>query len=230
MGLGYLLFIIPFVLMGNFVKRRLLKTFGNHAAIAVSSGMAGAEVARAILDANGMQSVSVGMAKGGPLSDHYDPRTRSVNLSEAVYGQRSLAASAVAAHEVGHAMQHLKGSALFSFRSALFKPAALGSRVWIVLLIASSFLRSPALFIGALALYGLVVLFQLVTLPVELDASRRANNELDKFNLVNDAEEEGARKVLGAAAWTYVAGALASIGQLAMYALPLLLGGRAASS
>ena len=230
MGFGVLLFVIPFLLLGNFVKRRLMKTFAHNASIAVSTGLAGAEVARSILDANGMQNVSVGMAKGGPLSDHYDPRTRSVNLSEAVYAQRSLAASAVAAHEVGHAMQHVKGSALFSFRSALFKPAAIGSRFWIVLLIASSFLQSSALFIGALALYGFVVLFQLVTLPVELDASRRAKNELDKFNLVNNAEEAGASKVLGAAAWTYVAGALASIGQLAMYALPLLLGGRAASS
>jgi uncharacterized protein len=221
----YLLFLLPFLFLGNFVKRRLVKTFRTYGTVASSNGMAGAEVARRLLDQNGMSNVTVGLAKGGPLSDHYDPRTRSVNLSQEVYGSASLAASSVAAHEVGHAMQHAKGWGLFQFRSALAPLVGFASKAWFFVAIASSFLRIPKLFYAAIALYAILVLFQLVTLPVELDASRRARAELQENHLLRPDEDDDSGKVLHAAAWTYVAGTLASIGQLAMYVLPLLLGG-----
>jgi uncharacterized protein len=221
----YLLFLLPFLLLGNFVKRRLVKTFRTYGVIAASNGMAGAQVARKLLDDNGLSNVSVGLARGGPLSDHYDPRTRSVNLSQEVYGSASLAASSVAAHEVGHAMQHAKGWSLFRFRSALAPLVGFASKAWFFVAIAASFLGIAKLFYAAIALYGVLVLFQLVTLPVELDASRRARAELQENRLLRPDEDDDSAKVLGAAAWTYVAGTLASIGQLAMYVLPLLLGG-----
>jgi uncharacterized protein len=221
----YLVFLLPFLFLGNFVKRRLVKTFRAYGTVAASNGMAGADVARQLLDQNGLSNVTVGMAKGGPLSDHYDPRTRSVNLSQEVYGSASLAASSVAAHEVGHAMQHAKGWSLFQFRSALAPLVGFASKAWFFVAIASSFLRIPKLFYAAIALYAILVLFQLVTLPVELDASRRARAELQENHLLRPDEDDDSGKVLHAAAWTYVAGTLASIGQLAMYVLPLLLGG-----
>jgi uncharacterized protein len=221
----YLLFLVPFLLLGNFVKRRLVKTFRQYSSVASSNGMTGAEVARKLLDDNDMRDVTVGMAKGGPLSDHYDPRSRSVNLSQEVYASPSLAATSVAAHEVGHAMQHNRGWALFRFRSALAPLVGLASKAWFFVAIASSFLRMPKLFYAAIAIYAILVLFQLVTLPVELDASRRARMELQENHLLRPDEDDDSGRVLHAAAWTYVAGTLASIGQLAMYALPLLLGG-----
>jgi uncharacterized protein len=223
--MGYLLFVVPFLLLGQFVQRRLIKTFRKNATIAVSNRMTGAEVARAILDANGMHNVQIGSAGAQPLSDHYDPRSKAVNLSGAVYGERSLAASAVAAHEVGHAMQHAKGWSLFRFRSALFKPVAFAQKAWFFAFIAASFIGSRQLLLAAMGLYGLVILFQLVTLPVELNASHRAKEQLRKLGLVDNQEDDGAADVLGAAAWTYVAGALASVGQILMYLLPMLLGG-----
>lgn len=221
----FLIFVVPFILLGSVVRNRLVKTYKTYAVVGSSNGMVGADIARKLLDDNGLHDVKVGMARGGPLSDHYDPRTRSVNLSEAVYGMPSLAAASIAAHEVGHAMQHGTNWWLFRFRSALFPLVQFAGKAWMFVILAASFLAIPALFFAAIGLYAITVLFQLVTLPVELDASRRARAELQENRFLTPEEDPSAGKVLSAAAWTYVAGTLGSIGQLAMYALPLLLRG-----
>ena len=183
------------------------------------SGLTGAQVARAILDSNGLQQLPVNQSPGGPLSDHYDPKKRGVFLSSAVYGESSIAATAVGAHEVGHAIQHATGDAFMRFRSAMFPAVALSSSIWIWLLLAGALFQATGLILVALVLYGIAVLFHFVTLPVEFDASRRALVQLRELNLVSEPERAGARRVLTAAAMTYVAGALAALTQLLYFVL-----------
>ena len=225
-GFGlYLAFLIPPLVLGLAVQAWLKKSFAQNAAISVASGLSGAQVAQQILARNGLEAVPVGQAPGGPLTDHYDPRKRAVFLSEAVYGQSSIAASAVAAHEVGHAIQHATGDAFMRFRSAIFPTVAIASSVWIWLLLAGALLSATGLIIVALVLYSIAVLFHFVTLPVEFDASKRALVQLRELGLVTEPERAGAKKVLTAAAMTYVAGALAALSQL-LYYLLIFLGNR----
>jgi hypothetical protein len=216
--------IVPLIL-GLAVQAWLKRTFAVNSAKPVVSGRSGAEVARQILDRNGLQSVPVQPSKAGPLSDHYDPRTRSVNLSEPVFAGRSVAATAVAAHEVGHAIQHAKSYVPMTIRSAIWPIAAFGSRSWFFILIAGMIFNAFGLVQLALIVFALVIAFQLITLPVEFNASRRALGQIRELGLVNDAEAVGARQTLTAAAMTYVAGALASIAQL-LYFLAIFGGSR----
>ncbi len=224
---------VPFI-VGMGVQSWLKRTFASNSQKPVMSGRSGAEVARAILDRNGLSSVPVEFAQGGSLSDHYDPRTRSVNLSREVYEGRSVAATAVAAHEVGHAIQHAKSYVPMTIRSAVWPVAAFGSQSWFIILIGgvifggASQLAAGAGGLGALLiklavlLYAFVVAFQLVTLPVELNASRRAAVQLQEIGLVNQGEAAGVRSTLTAAAMTYVAAALASLAQLLYFVLSFL--------
>jgi len=229
-------FIVPLIL-GLAVQSWLKSTFARNSQKAISSGKTGAEVARAILDRNGLSNVPVQASKAGPLSDHYDPRGRTLNLSGPVFGGRSVAASAVAAHEVGHAIQHAKSYVPMTLRSAFWPVAAFGSQAWFFILIIgvvmggitdiSGGTASPTgrlLITAALILFAVVVLFQFATLPVEFNASRRAATQLREMGLVTDAEAAGVRQTLTAAAMTYVAGALAALAQL-LYFL-LRFGGR----
>lgn len=210
----YILYIGVPLIIGLAVQGWLRSTFAKNSRIAVGSGMTGADVARRILDANGLQNVPVQPSKAGPLSDHYDPRSRGVFLSEAVFAGRSVAATAVAAHEVGHAIQHAQAYAPMRLRSAIWPVAALGSQAWFFILILGFILALTPLVNLAIIVFSLVVLFQLVTLPVEFNASRRAMGQIRQLGLVTDGEATGARQTLTAAAMTYVAGALASIAQL----------------
>ena len=212
-------FGIPLIL-GLAVQGWLRSTFARNSRVPVGSGMSGADVARRILDSNGLQNVPVQPSKSGPLSDHYDPRSRGVFLSEAVYAGRSVAATAVAAHEVGHAIQHAKSYAPMTIRSAIWPLAAFGSQAWFFILFAGLIFQTFGLVQLALIVFALVIVFQLVTLPVEFNASRRALVQIRELGLVSDTEAVGARKTLTAAAMTYVAGALASIAQL-LYFLAL---------
>ena len=215
---------IPLVL-GLIVQSRLKSTFAKNSRVPVTSGKTGAEVAREILDRNGLQGVPVNPSKAGPLSDHYDPRKRGVFLSEPVYAGRSIAATAVAAHEVGHAIQHATAYVPMSIRSAIWPVAAFGSQAWFFILMAGVLFGAFGLVQLALVVFSAVIVFQLVTLPVEFNASRRAMAQIRETGLVNDAEAVGARQTLTAAAMTYVAGALASIAQL-LYFLAIFGGGR----
>jgi uncharacterized protein len=215
----YFVFLIPPMLIGFAIQHRLKQTVAQQMQVAVANGMTGEQVARMILEHNGLADVPVNPAPGGPLSDHYDPRNRSVNLSQDVYQQRTVASVAIAAHEVGHAIQHQKAYGPFRLRSAMAPAVGFASSAWIFLLMIGFFTRITGLFQLAVVLFAVVVLFQLVTLPVEFDASRRAKQQLSALGLVTSGEAEGASKVLSAAAMTYVAGALAALSQLAYYVL-----------
>ena len=209
------------LIFGLWAQRSVKGTFQKFSEVPEDTGMTGADVARRILDANGLQSVPVNAAPG-QLSDHYDPRTRSVNLSEPVYGAATVSSTAVAAHEVGHAIQHAKAYFPMTVRSALWPVTAFASSTWMILLFAGAILGALNLVIVAIALYAAVVVFQIVTLPVEFDASRRAAVQLKTLGIANPDESVGVRKVLTAAALTYVAGALAAISQLIYFALTFL--------
>jgi hypothetical protein len=221
----YFAFLIPPMIIGFAVQAWLKKTVARNMQVEVANGLSGADVARQILDRNGLQGVPVEPSPGGPLSDHYDPRKKSVHLSEPVYGGRSVASTAIAAHEVGHAIQHEKAYTPFRLRSAMWPAVAFASQAWLFLLMIGLFAQIAGLMTFAIILYSVVVLFQLVTLPVEFDASRRALAQLKGLGLVSTGEGQGAKKVLTAAAMTYVAGALAALSQLAYYAL-IFLGNR----
>jgi Zn-dependent membrane protease YugP len=221
-GLGlYLAFLIPPLIIGFAVQHWLKKTVAANMQVAVGNGLTGAEIARRILDQNGLHDVPVEPSPGGPLSDHYDPRKKSVHLSEPVYAGRSVASTAIAAHEVGHAIQHEKAYTPFRLRSAMWPAVAFASQAWLFLLMIGLFAQIAGLMTFAIILYSVVVLFQLVTLPVEFDASRRAMAQVSGLGLVSTGESQGARKVLTAAAMTYVAGALAALSQLAYWLLVL---------
>ena len=217
----YFVFLIPPLVIGFAVQAWLKKTVARNMQVEVMNGLTGADIARQILDRNGLHDVPVDTSPGGPLSDHYDPRKKSVHLSEPVYSGRSVASSAIAAHEVGHAIQHEKAYAPFRLRSALWPAVAFASQAWLFLLMIGLFAQIAGLMTFAIILYAVVVLFQLVTLPVEFDASRRAMAQLNDLGLVTAGESQGARKVLTAAAMTYVAGALAALSQLAYWLLVL---------
>mgnify|MGYP000920187065 FL=1 len=213
LALYVLLFGIPLVL-GLAVQGWLRSTFSRNSQVPVGSGLTGADVARRILDNNGLGNVPVRPSKAGPLSDHYDPRSRGVFLSEAVFSGRSVAATAVAAHEVGHAIQHARSYVPMTVRSAIWPVAAFGSQAWFFILLMGVIFGAFGLIQLALIVFAAVVVFQIVTLPVEFNASRRAMANIRQLGLVTDGEAVGARKTLTAAAMTYVAGALASIAQL----------------
>jgi Zn-dependent membrane protease YugP len=222
----YFVFLVPPLLFGLAVQGWLRKTVAKYVNVPVGTGLTGAEVARQILDRNGLQGVEVGRAGGGPLSDHYDPRKRQVFLSETVHDSRSVASTAIAAHEVGHAIQHARAYTPMQIRSALFPVVALSSNFWMILLLAGVFLNAIGLIKIALLLYAAAVLFHFVTLPVEFNASTRAAGQLRELGLVTaGGEQRGVRSVLTAAALTYVAGALAALTQLLYFAL-IFLGNR----
>jgi Zn-dependent membrane protease YugP len=221
----YLAFLIPPLILGFVIQARLRSTVSKQMQVAVANGLSGRQVAQMILERNGLQDVPVGPSPGGPLSDHYDPRKRSVHLSEPVFAGDSVASVAIAAHEVGHALQHHAGYGFFKVRSAMWPAVAFASNAWFFLLILGAFMGALGLIQLAVILFAVVVLFQLVTLPVEFDASRRAMAQLKSLGLVTTAEQGGAKQVLNAAALTYVAAALAALSQLAYYAL-IFLGNR----
>jgi uncharacterized protein len=208
-------FIIPMVL-GFWAQHKVKSTFARNLEVPVANGMTGAQIARRILDANGLNEVPVEETPG-TLSDHYDPRSRSVHLSPEVYGQVSVASTAVGAHEVGHAIQHAQAYAFFRFRSAMFPAVQFASNIWMLFLIGGIFLGILGFIYVAIALYAIAVLFQFVTLPVEFDASRRAKQQLNDLGLVASNEATGVQATLKAAAWTYVAAALAAVAVLLYY-------------
>lgn len=219
LGSWILFFIVP-MLLGLWAQHRVKSTFARNLEVPVANGMTGAQVARYVLDANGLNDVPVEETPGS-LSDHYDPRSRSVHLSPHVYHGVSVASTAVGSHEVGHAIQHAQAYSFFRFRSALFPAVQFASNIWMLFLLGGLFLNIIGFIYLAVALYAIAVLFQLVTLPVEFDASSRAKQQLSDLGLVAASESAGVKSTLSAAAWTYVVGALAAIAVL-LYYLSLL--------
>ena len=215
----YLAFMIPPLLLGLAVQAWLKRTFSSYSNVELASGLPGAQVARQILDRNGLAEVPVEMSPGGPLSDNYDPRKKALYLSEPVYRPASVAAAAVAAHETGHALQDARGYAPLKIRSAIYPAVAFASNAWIWLLIAGAVLGALNLVALALVIYAVAVAFHIITLPVEFNASRRAGAQLRELGIVGAGESGGVQKVLTAAALTYVAGALSALSLLLYYAL-----------
>ena len=216
----YLVFLIPPLVFGLVVQGWLKRTFARYSEVPIAAGMTGAQVARTILDRNGLSDVPVEISPGGALSDHYDPRKKALFLSEPVYSPSTVAAAAVAAHETGHALQDSRGYVPLKLRSAMFPAVAIASSSWIWLLIIGALLGALNLVALALLVYAVAVAFHIVTLPVEFNASRRAAGQLTELGIVGvGAEQAGVKKVLSAAALTYVAGALAALTQLLYYAL-----------
>jgi hypothetical protein len=216
-----LLIVIAAMILGMFASGAVRSAYRRWNQVPNSRGLSGAQMARAILDGYGLAHVGVEVTPG-TLSDHYDPRSSTLRLSREVFGGSSVAAIGIAAHEAGHAVQHAMGYSPLKIRNALVPVANLGSRMLFPLLIGGFFFQMTNLiYIGA-ALYGVALLFHLFTLPVEFNASARAVAWLEKAHGFPPVEVQGVRSVLRAASLTYVASALAALGQMVW----LLMAGR----
>lgn len=209
---AYLLCIAAFV-FALICSANVRITFSKYNKIGSRSGLTGAEVARRILDRNGLHNVQV-MRISGSLTDNYDPRTNIVSLSDSVYDSTSLAAIGVAAHECGHAVQHSTDYIPIKVRSAVFPLARLGSSVYLIVFLLGLIFSFEPLVNAGIFMFLFVVLFQLVTLPVEFNASRRAMHTIRSESILAQDELYGARRTLTAAAMTYVASLLVSFTQL----------------
>lgn len=208
----YILIVIG-VVLSMVASAMVHSSFSKYNRVRSSSGLTGAETARRILAYAGITDVSVSHVSGN-LTDHYNPKTKDVGLSDSVYGSNSVAAIAVAAHECGHVIQHANSYVPLSIRSALVPVANFGSGASWFIILAGIFFSMPPLVTIGIVLFSAAVLFQVVTLPVEINASRRALAILEECGILGSTEERGAKRVLRAAALTYVASAAAAILQL----------------
>ena len=207
-----MLILLPAIILSAYASYKVNSVTSRYFKVRASRGLTGAEVARTILDRNGLSSVPVYPVRG-TLTDHYDPRSRKVNLSEEVYYGTSITSVAVAAHECGHAIQHKESYLPLTLRSAIVPAVNFASSAsWIIILL-GFFINKSLLWIG-IVLFSATVLFQLVTLPVEFNASSRALKQLQSLGIMGAEENQQSKKVLSAAALTYVAAAFSSILQL----------------
>lgn len=217
--------IVPAFLLSVYAQLRVRSSYSRYSKIPTSRSITGAQAARRILDAEGIRDVTIEPATGF-LSDHYDPRSKVLRLSESVYSGDSLASVGIAAHEAGHAIQHAQGYAPLQLRNAIVPISSLGSNLaWPLLLIGFLFM-AKSLVMAGIVLFSLAVLFQIITLPVEFNASSRARDTLVATGILTDVEVAGAGKVLSAAALTYVAAAATAIVQLLYFLLRAGLLGR----
>ena len=208
-----LIIVLPGLILGLWAQHRVSSAFKKYSAVHTRSGMDAEEVARSLLNASGCGNVSIRSTRGN-LTDHYDPRSNTLRLSDSVYGASSVAAIGVAAHECGHAMQQREGYGPLKLRSALVPVVNLGSNLYFpIFLLGLLFSWEPLVYVG-IACFALTLVFSLVTLPVEFNASGRALRALETGGYLRDEELEGARAVLNAAAMTYVASAISSLLQL----------------
>jgi hypothetical protein len=211
----WLLFAIPGLLLGIWAQFKLSHAYGKYSQVPVDSGMTGAQAAREILDRAGLHNVPVEEIPGH-LTDHYDPSKRALFLSPENYEGNSIAAVGVAAHESGHALQHQAGYGLFTARMAIVPITQFASTAYTLIFLAGLFIHAffYQFITIAIVLFAITTLFQLVTLPVEYDASRRAKEQLFRLGLVHEHERAGVSKVLDAAALTYVAALVSAVMQL----------------
>lgn len=222
----YYLMVGPALVLSIVAQIKVKSTFARYSKIGTAGGMSGAEAASRILNAFGLGSVRVEEV-GGFLSDHYDPTKRVLRLSPKVYQGRSIASIGVAAHEAGHALQHAQGYFPMQIRSFLVPVTQIGSWLAWPLLLFGFILGALSLVKLGIVFFSVAVLFQIVTLPVEFDASRRAVAILGQHGILTQSELAGTRSVLGAAALTYVAAAAAAVLQLFYFLMRAgLLGGR----
>ncbi len=217
-----------FGLIGSFVSKRLQSKFSLYSQMPTSSGLSGREIAQKMLEYYNIHDVQITQGQGR-LTDHYNPKTKIVSLSPEVYGGRSVAAAAVAAHEVGHAIQHAESYAMLQFRSAIVPIVQVSSKLQSYIFMfgfaLAGVIGNGTFLLVAVAIFAVTALFSVVTLPVEFDASNRALAWLEDTNITRGEEHEGAKDALKWAARTYVVGALAAIAQL-LYLLMMFLGSR----
>jgi len=222
----YWMMMIPVFILSAFSSLRVKTTFNKFSKLGSRSGMTGAEAAALILKRNGLSDIQV-METGGFLSDHYDPSKRVVRLSPDVFRSNSIAAIGVAAHETGHAIQHKTGYTPLVLRNTMVPIASIGSNFAWIIIIAGFVLGFLGLVKIGIILFSAVVFFQIVTLPVEFNASSRAKEMLSSYGILSSTEIEGVKKVLSAAAMTYVAAAASAIMTLLYFLVRAgLLGGR----
>ena len=213
MDIWYVVLVIPAMILSLVVQLKMRSAYGKYSQIATKSGMTGADMARQVLRDNGVTDVEVEPVSG-ELTDHYDPRKRVIRLSSGVYGSNSIAALGVAAHEAGHAVQHNEAYAPLKIRNNLVPVVNFASSIsWWVFII-GLFADMPAFLYGGIILFSMATLFHLITLPVELNASKRAVVALTRTGTLNEQEIQGTRKVLSAAAMTYLAALIASAASL----------------
>lgn len=215
---GYIIYIALLLIIPIWAQSKVKRTYKKYSKKSTSSYMTGAEVARKILNDNGIYDVQVEETRGF-LSDHYDPRKKVVRLSSGNYHGQSMASSAIAAHEVGHAIQDAEAYAFLRFRHALVPVASFGSNISIFLIIGGFIFGMMNLVFFGIIFFAAAVLFQLVTLPVEFNASSRAMTQLVSTGVINNNEERETKKVLNAAALTYVAAALVALAELIRFIL-----------
>ncbi len=225
----YLIFMIPGMLLAGWASMRVKSAFNKYSKVRSFSNMTGAQVARIILDRNGLSDVRVEQVSGF-LSDHYDPSSRTLRLSPQVFTSPSIAAQGIAAHEAGHALQHKSGYAPLRLRTALVPVASIGSKLSWILITIGMFMAYSGMGMGmakaGVLLFTAAVLFSIVTLPVEFNASSRAKKVLSEYGIIAPAEASGVAAVLDAAALTYVAAAITAMLQLLYFVMRLgLLGG-----
>ncbi len=209
----YLVLIVPAIIISLIAQTKVSSTFSKFSRIANIRGLTGAEAARRILDMNGLSGVVIEHVKGN-LTDHYDPKSRVLRLSDSVFSSKSVAALGVAAHECGHAIQHAKAYAPLKIRNSVFPVVNISSSLAVPIIMLGLIFNTPFLIDAGIILFSAVVFFQLVTLPVEFNASRRALAILEDSYFLEGSEIKSARKVLSAAALTYVASAILSAMQL----------------
>ncbi len=219
----YFVFALPALLLGLYAQAKVKGAYNKYAKVRTARGITGQQVARSLLDANGLYNVSVEETQGF-LSDHYDPRSKVLRLSPDVFRSNSVAAAGIAAHETGHALQDAKGYAMLNMRSAMVPTVQFGSMLGPIIFLAGFLLNLTTLAWVGVALFGATAAFALITLPVEIDASKRAKTVLVSNGILIGNEMEGVNKVLDAAALTYVAAAIQAIGTLLYYVF--LLSGR----
>ena len=214
----YWMILVPAFLIALLAQINVSSTFNRYSRVACRRGLTGAQAAEEVLRAHGVYGVRIERV-AGKLSDHYDPRSNVIRLSDSVYGSNSIAAVGVAAHEAGHAVQYAQEYGPIKIRGAIIPVCNFSSQISILLIVLGFALYSRPLFAVGVVLFAVATVFQIVTLPVEFDASRRAIRSLDSTHLLDDQELRGAKKVLGAAAMTYVAALLVSIAQLLRFVL-----------
>lgn len=220
----YLLFSLPALLLGLWAQAKVKSAFARYSKVGTTTGLTGAEVARRMLDSNGLHAIRI-EETSGTLSDHYDPSSKTLRLSSGVYRSPSVAAAGVAAHESGHAVQDLEKYGPLRIRSFMIPTVQIGSWLGPIVFMIGLFMASQTgttiAWIGLL-LFTATAIFSLITLPFEIDASNRAKAWLASSGIIYSAENEGVSKVLDAAAWTYVAGAAQSVTTVLYYAFLLL--------
>lgn len=222
----YFLFVGPAMLLAMWASFRTKSAFNRYAQVPSSGNLSGAQAAQILLDRAGIGDVKV-IPTQGMLSDHYNPVNKTLALSEGVYASRSVAAVGVACHEAGHAIQHARSYGPLWLRSALVPTVGIGSNLGLIVMMAGLFFQKPAVVGFGAILFSAVLAFQLITLPVEFDASSRAKKLIKEYGLVGPRETEGVDRVLNAAALTYVAAAVSTLMTLLYYLFRAgLLGGR----